>query len=60
MKTFLFVLVALAHGEGVGVTGMQTITYHSTMAECQTAMNKLLPQVNTDYVKLDCIPLETK
>jgi hypothetical protein len=35
MKIFLFVLVALAHGEGVGVTGMQTITYHSTMAECQ-------------------------
>ena len=60
MKTFLFVLVALAHGEGVGVTGMQTITYHSTMAECQTAMNKLLPQVNKDFVKLDCIPLEVK
>lgn len=60
MKTFLFVLVALAHNGGVGVTGMQTITYHSTIAECQEAMNKLLPQVNTDYVKLDCIPLETK
>jgi hypothetical protein len=30
------------------------------MAECQTAMNKLLPQVNKDFVKLDCIPLEVK
>ena len=60
MKTFLFVLVALAHGEGVGVTGTQTITYHSTIAECKEAMNRLLPQVNKDYVKLECIPLEAK
>ena len=59
-KTYLFVLVAFAHGEGVGVTASQTITYHSTMAECQSELNRLLPQVNTDYVKLDCIPLEAK
>ena len=60
IKTFLFVLVAFAHGEGVGVTGFQTITYHSTMAECQSELNRLLPQVSKDYVKLDCIPLEAK
>ena len=61
IKTYLFVLVAFAQGDyTVGVTGFQTITYHSTMAECQSELNRLLPQVNTDYVKLDCIPLEAK
>ena len=56
-KIYLFVLVAIGLGDQPDT---QTIRYHSTMAECQEAMNKLLPQVNKDYVKLDCIPLEAK
>jgi hypothetical protein len=60
MKTFLFVLVALAHNGGAGVTGMQTITYHSTIADCQIELNRILPQIDKSYVKLECIPLEIK
>jgi hypothetical protein len=60
-KIYLFVLIAFAHNDvTVGVKASQTITYHSTMAECQTALNRLLPQVNQSYVKLDCIPMEVK
>jgi hypothetical protein len=60
-KIYLFVLIAFAQSDAtVGVKATQTITYHATMAECQTALNQLLPQVNQSYVKLDCIPLEVK
>jgi len=60
-KTYLFVLVAFAHSDStVGVTAFQTVTYHATMAECQSELNRLLPQIDRSYVKLDCIPLEAK
>jgi hypothetical protein len=56
-KIFLFALVAIGLGDQPGT---QTIGYYATIADCQTELNRILPQTNRSYVKLDCIPLEVK
>lgn len=56
-KIYLFVLVAIGLGDQPGT---QTIRYHSTMAECQTDLNRTLPQINQSFVKIECIPLKVE
>jgi len=56
-KVIIFALVAIGLGDQPGT---QTIGYYATIADCQTDLNRILPQINRSYVKLDCIPLKVK
>lgn len=57
IKIYLFALVAIGLGDQPGT---QTIGYYATAAECQTDLNRILPQTNRSYVKLDCIPIKVE
>jgi hypothetical protein len=56
-KVIIFALVAIGLGDQAGI---QTIGYYATAADCQTDLNRVLPQINRNYVKLDCIPLKVE
>jgi hypothetical protein len=57
----MFVLVAISVTDtSVAKPATQTLTYHSTAAECQTELNRIYPTVNKSYVRLDCVPLKIR
>lgn len=52
---YLFALAAIALSDAAA---LQTISYHSTIAECMTEKNKIEKTINKTYIKLDCIQLK--
>lgn len=54
---YLFVLVATVTLES-GRVSWQTLGYHATAAECQTALLATERQIDRSDVRLDCRPIK--
>lgn len=57
MTTIIFALVAYTLHDRPAT---MTITYHATIAECQTKKYEIETKIDKDLVRLDCIPLKVK
>lgn len=55
---YLYALVAIATSDPIANHNLQTIGYYSIISECQKEKNRIEPTINSNYVKLECVPVK--
>jgi hypothetical protein len=57
MQIYVFALIAIAFSD---YNNTQTVGYYTSFNECRDTLDKIKPTINTDYVKLECVPVKVK